>query len=68
MTTAWLLQPVPDQREQLLLEGKVQVIGRLVQDQDFRILAENLGQEDPLHLSSGQRQHTGAAERRQGRV
>ena len=56
--TAGLYQPALHHVEERPLEGQVQVVCRLIQDQQLRILRQYLGQEHPLCLSAGQRQHT----------
>ena len=51
-----LCQPVPEQIEGLLLVDQVQVIGRLIQQENSGVLGKELGQEDPLDLPARQGQ------------
>ena len=52
------LQPLADQAKQALLVHQVQMIGGLVQQQNFRLLSKHLSQKGPLHLAAGQFQQT----------
>ena len=50
-------QPFPDQIKKLLLIFQVQMIGRLVQNQELRILRKNLRQEGALLFAAGKGEH-----------
>jgi hypothetical protein len=51
-----VLHPGGNQVKDLLLVGKVQVIGRLVQEEQLRVLRQELRQECALQLAARQRQ------------
>ena len=56
LTTARRLQPLADEREDLLLIDKVKMVRRLVQKQQLRILRQYLREKRPLQLAAGERQ------------
>ena len=56
-SAARLLQPLADQGEDLLLIDEIEMVRRLVEQQELRVLRQNLREERALQLAAGERQN-----------